>query len=174
MTVAAVLTWLFAGLATAGYLAVIALLLADRTQLIDRVTSDPQFRSLNVTGNELIAALWVMSAVIILWAVIAMVLAFLAFRGHNWARITLVVSSAVTFLVCLAAFPFGLAHMVVAAAVIVLLFTGGANNWFARRARPTYPAAYYPPPRQGADAPPRQEYDEPPGRDEQDPPSNVW
>jgi len=175
VTVAAVLTWLFAGLATAGYLAVVALLLADRTQLIDRVTSDPQFRGLNITGNELVAALWVMSAVIILWAVIAMVLAFLAFRGHNWARITLVVSSAVTFLVCLAAFPFGLAHMIVAAAVIVLLFTGGANGWFARRTRPTYPPAYYAPPRQEPPGQePRQEYDAPPGRDEQEPPSNVW
>jgi hypothetical protein len=101
------------------------------------------------------------------------VLAFLAFRGHNWARITLVVSSAVTFLVCLAAFPFGLAHMIVAAVVIVLLFTGGANGWFARRTRPAYPPGYYPP-QQAHDVPPRQEYDAPPGRDEQDPPSNVW
>ncbi|HET7356712.1 MAG TPA: hypothetical protein VFJ09_08565 [Nocardioidaceae bacterium] len=167
VTVAAVLTWLFAGLATAGYLVVVALLLADRTQLVDRVTTDPQFRGLNITGNELVAALWVMSAIIILWAVIAMVLAFLAFRGHNWARITLVVSSAVTFVACLAAFPFGLAHMIVAAAVIVLLFTGGANDWFARRTRPTYPPAYYPPQRP-------QEYGAPPERDEQDPPSNVW
>jgi hypothetical protein len=175
VTVAAVLTWLFAGLATAGYLAVVALLLADRTQLIDRVTTDPQFRGLNITGNELVAALWVMSAIIILWAVIAMVLAFLAFRGHNWARITLVVSSAVTFVACLAAFPFGLAHMIVAAAVIVLLFTGGANDWFARRTRATYPPAYYTPPRQEPSRQePRQEYDAPPGRDEQEPPSNVW
>jgi hypothetical protein len=110
-----------------------------------------------------------------LWAVIAMVLAFLAFRGHNWARITLVVSSAVTFVACLAAFPRGLAPIIVGAPFTSLLFTAAAHDWFARRTRATYPPAYYTPPRQEPSRQePRQEYDAPPGRDEQEPPSNVW
>jgi hypothetical protein len=140
VTVAAVLTWLFAGLATAGYLAVVALLLADRTQLIDRVTTDPQFRGLNITGNELVAALWVMSAIIILWAVIAMVLAFLAFRGHNWARITLAVSCGFTILFSLLGITSGisLVTLIAAIVVLVLLFTGGAGAWF--RPQPSYPS----------------------------------
>ncbi len=180
VTVAAVLTWLFSGIATVGYLAVIALLLADRTQLVNRLTSDPQFRNLNITDTQMIAAVWVVSAMVILWAVAAMVLAFLAFRGHNWARIVLVVSAAITFVVCLAAFPFGLAHMIVAGAVVVLLFTGGANDWFAGRGRAVYPPYGQWPPQgpqglpQGFPQGPPQGPAQPPPPEEQEPPRNVW
>ena len=177
VTIAAVLTWLFSAIAFVGFLAAVVVLLGDRSQMLDVLSNNPQVASSGLTSNQLIAVIWVVCAIFVFWCVVSMVLAFLAFRGHNWARITLVVSAAVAALFGAFAFPTGLAHAIVAAAVIVLLFTGGANDWFARRSRPSYPPAYYPPQHpQGYGAPPQhpQEYGGPPQRDEKDPPSNVW
>src|SRR5690348_3804268 len=98
VTIAAVLTWLFSGIALAGFLIAIVFLLADRTQVVNAVSTNPRFRGANLSENQLIAYFWVACAVIVLWCAVAMVLAFLTFRGHNWARITLVVSAAVSVL----------------------------------------------------------------------------
>jgi len=176
VTVAAVLTWLFSAIAMVGFLIAVAMLLADRNQVLDAVTSSPRFRSSTLTENQIVAAVWVSCALMIFWCAAAMVLAFLTFRGHNWARITLVVSAAVTLLFGLFAFPVTLAHLIVAAAVIVLLFTGGANAWFAgRAAHPSYGpppgSGYGPLPGQGHQ-PPRQGHQPPP--DDRQPPRNVW
>ena len=56
-------------------------------------------------------------------------------RRSNAARITLVVSSAVTALVSLIGIGSGVSALtlIAAIAVIVLLFTGGAGDWFKRK-----------------------------------------
>ena len=58
--------------------------------------------------------------------------AVLVLRRSNAARITLVVSSAVTALISLFGIGSGVSAitLLAAVAVIVLLFVGGANDWF--------------------------------------------
>ena len=153
--IAAALTWFFAGVTAVAYVVVLAVLLFSKDTLLEVIRREPQFRDLGISTNDLVAGLWAVSAVVVFWCLAAMVLAFLAVRGHNWARITLVVSAAISLLVGFVAFPFSLLHLLAAGATIALLFTGGANDWFARRPGGA-PAAYPPPP------------------EEQNPPTNVW
>lgn len=146
VTIAAVLTWVFAGLTTAAYVVVLVVLLIAKNRFLELVAKNQQFRDANISNNQLIAALWVISAVLIFWCLAAMVLALLAFRRQNWARIVLVVSAAISILLGLVAFPFDVLHLIAAGAVIALLFTGGANRWYSRSAT----------------------------QEKQDPPRNVW
>jgi hypothetical protein len=73
--------------------------------------------------------------VVVIWTVIACVLAVFTMRRSNVSRILLVVSSVVSGLLCL----LGITSVVTAlpllacVAVIVLLFTGGASQWFRDR-----------------------------------------
>ena len=68
----------------------------------------------------------------LVWCLIACILAVLVLRRSNAARITLVVSSAVTALFSLFGIGSGVSAvtLLAAVAVIVLLFVGGANDWF--------------------------------------------
>ena len=157
------LTWLFAGLTGVAYVIVMGVLLVSKDRLVELIETDEQFQRLDIATNDLVGALWVVSAVLIVWCLAAMVLAFLAFRRHNWARITLVVSAAMSLLLGLAAFPFSLLHLLAAGAVIVLLFVGDSNRWFSGAGRS---GGYSGPPAQGTYGGP------PPER--QDPPGNVW
>ena len=73
--------------------------------------------------------------VVVVWSLSAIVLGVLTLKRKNWARVMLVVSAAVTALFSLLGITSGLSALtlIAAVAVIVLLFTGGANQWFARR-----------------------------------------
>lgn len=133
VTSAAVLTWVFAGLTALGYLLVVVMLMAARQPLVDAIQADPQFESLPLSTNDLLAVLWVMSAVAIFWSVSAFVLAVLVFRRVAWARVGLVVSAAAAMLVSLLAFPFGLLHGLAAATTFALLLGRRSAAWFARR-----------------------------------------
>lgn len=135
VVIAAVLTWFFAGISTLVFLLVVAMLMFGQDALVEALRADPRFDDLNVSVDDLLAAVWVLSAVAIFWSVAAIALAVLAFRRVGWARIGLVVSAAMTVLFSLGALPTSLLLMVPAAATIVLLFTGGANAWYARRSR---------------------------------------
>ncbi len=159
VTIAAVLTWVFAGLTALAYVVVAGMLLVSKDRLINLVEQDPQLSRLDITTNELLAALWVMSAVVLFWSLAAIVLAAFAFRRQRWARITLAVSAGVAALVSLLAFPVGVVHMIAAGAVVVLLFIGGANEWYA--GRPPRGFASYPGPRA-------------PHEERPEPPKNVW
>lgn len=89
------------------------------------------------SGSGVAAGLIVLMPVFLVWSVIAIVLAALAMKGRNWARITLVVSAAVTALVALLGITSLLSGiwLIGAVAVVVLLFTGGANEWYAEKSR---------------------------------------
>ena len=152
--IAAALTWFFAGVTAAAYVVVLAVLLFSKDTLLEVIRREPQFRDLGISTNDLVAGLWAVSAVVVFWCLAAIVLAFLAVQGRNWARIALVVSAAISLLVGFVAFPFSLLHLLAAGATIALLFTGGANDWFAGRSSGT--SAYPPPP------------------EEPNPPTNVW
>jgi len=65
----------------------------------------------------------------------------LVLRRSNAARITLVVSSAVTAVISLFGIGSGVSAvtLLAAVAVIVLLFVGGANDWFKGKGRQAIP-----------------------------------
>jgi hypothetical protein len=77
---------------------------------------------------------WVITllAVAAVWSVAACLLARWALAGHNWARLLLAASSAVTVVASAALFWLGLpiVSLFGAVAVLVLLFIGGANEWY--------------------------------------------
>jgi hypothetical protein len=162
VTVAAVLTWIFSAITALVYLLVIVMMTVAKGRLLEALNSNPDFARLDISTNDLLAVLWVMSAVAIVWSLAAMVLAFLVVRRQNWARITLVVSAAVTALVSVAAFPVGLPTLVAAVATIALLFTGGANAWFSRS------GGGYPVWDRTGQQPPYSPPEQP------EPPKNVW
>ena len=146
VTTAAVLTWIFSGLTTLAYLLVVVMLMAARQPLVDAIQADPQFDSLPMSTDDLLAVLWVMSAVSIFWSVSAFALAVLVFRRVGWARVALVVSAASAMLVSLLAFPFGLVHGLAAATTFALLLGKRSAAWFARRPLTTPSGPYGPGP----------------------------
>ena len=101
MVVAAVLAWLFAGISTLLFLMIVAMLMFAQDPLVEAMRADPRFDDLNVSVDDLLAAVWVVSAIAIFWSVSAVILAVLAFRRVGWARIGLVVSASMTVLVSL-------------------------------------------------------------------------
>ncbi len=133
VTAAAVLTWVFSGGTALVYLVIVVMLMFARGPLVDALQQDPRFDDLGMAAPDLLAVLWVMSAISIFWCVSAFALAVLAFRRVAWARIALVVSAAVTALFGLLTFPIGLVHAAAAVATIWLLFSRGANQWFSRK-----------------------------------------
>lgn len=165
VTIAAWLTWGFSSLTLLAFAVVVLAMLAARDQLVDSLQSDPNFAALHLATDDVMAVLWAMSAVVLFWCAAAITLAALAYRGMNWARITLVVSSSFALLFSLAAFPVGLLHAMAAGATITLLFVGGANQWYSRRSDVPGSSAGYPGPTQSG---------QPPSGDEQVPPKNVW
>jgi hypothetical protein len=107
-------------------------LVAASADFIDGFTGETDF---NGQDDNLYAGLLVVLSVAAFWCVAAIVLAVLAMRRMNWARITLVVSSGVTAAMSLLAITGGFSAITLigAIAVIVLVFTGGANEWYRGR-----------------------------------------
>lgn len=178
VTAAAWITWALSGL-TILFFVLMGLFLAvagDQVmdQVRDELAKDPNFQDFDVATDQVLAAFWVMAVLMVFWAVVAIVLGWFAYRGVNWARITLVVSSSVALLVSLATFPVGLLHTLGAGAVIALLFAGGANDWYARGGGSKGPGQFGGYPRYGNQpgytgaAPPQQSY-APPGQQGQPP-----
>ncbi|HET7386027.1 MAG TPA: hypothetical protein VFJ19_05105 [Nocardioidaceae bacterium] len=130
VTAAAVLTWVSAGVTALAYVAVVMVIMLDREELIQTLQRNPSYAQLDIAADDLIAALWVISALAILWCLFAIVLAFLSVRGLRWSRAALVISSAVAIPVSLFAFPVGLINVAAAAVTIKLLVTRSASDWF--------------------------------------------
>lgn len=89
------LTWLTSGLVLLGLGLMAAVLPSQADELLAEVTrEEPRMVELyDVTENSMLIAVYLMLFVFALWAVAALVLAWLAYIGQNWARITLVVSA---------------------------------------------------------------------------------
>lgn len=133
VAVAAALTWFFAGISALLFLLIVGMLMFGQDVLVEAMRADQRFDELGVSVDDLLAAVWVVSAIAIFWSVSAVVLAVLAFKRVGWARVALAVSAGMTLLVSIGGLPGSLLVMVPAGATLVLLFTGGANAWFSRR-----------------------------------------
>ncbi|WP_206063176.1 hypothetical protein [Nocardioides sp. HDW12B] len=130
VTLACWSAWVGSGLMTALTLLGILLLAAAPDEFIQDLRDE-----LNMSTTEVQTLAWTTLAIFLVWSVAAFVLTILTFRRSQVARILLVISSAMTALLSLlgilsifSAFP-----LLLSGATVILLFTGGANDWFARR-----------------------------------------
>jgi hypothetical protein len=141
VTGAAVITLIFSGLSLLLYAFILIALIVAKDEVVDAITQEPDFEDLGISPDSAFGAIVAFVAVFLVWCVIACVLAVLVLRRSNAARITLVVSSAMTVVFSL----LGITSLVSAItllagiAVIVMLFVGGANEWFKGRNRQAIP-----------------------------------
>jgi hypothetical protein len=108
----------------------------------DAVTSEAQFERLDLALEQVMAVLWATGAVLVLWSLVAAVLAVLTLRRSPVARVLLALSAGMSALLSLLAILSGVSAitLLLGIASLVLLFTGGANDWFAGRPRGHGPA----------------------------------
>lgn len=127
---AGIVTLVMTGLIGLMLLVFVFFLVAARESFIDGFSESADLDS----GTDLYVPLLIGMLVFLGWCIAAMVLAVLVLRRKNWARICLVVSSALTIVVSLVAIVGGVSvvPLACAVAVIVCLFTGGASDWFHR------------------------------------------
>jgi len=133
---AGITTIVLSGLSFVVYLVVALLMVAVRDDMVETIEDELTADQRNLFGaDDLATFLTVVVAVLAVWCLVAVVLGVLAMRRSKVARILLVVSAAMTALISLLAITSGLSAVTLigAVAVIVLLFTGGANDWYARR-----------------------------------------
>jgi hypothetical protein len=144
VTAACAITWIGSVL-VALLVALIALvLLSDPDSFVREVQREADVANVQVTRAQALSVTWTIVGVTLVWCLLAIVLAVLAFRRSRGGRIGLAVSAALTVLVSLLAILSVVAALplLLGVAVLVLLFTGGANDWFARRGGwPTPPSA---------------------------------
>lgn len=107
---------------------------AARDEFVDGMRAGGDLQGLDPEG--LASGFLVGSVVVLVWCLIAIVLAIFAMRRSNGARIGLVVSSVITAILsvlgAIGAVVPGL-WTIGAIAVIICLFTGGAGDWYARQ-----------------------------------------
>ena len=139
VTAAVLLTLISSAVMLVLFLGIIVMLVAAKDTIIETLEQNPGVAGAQIPTQDLLAALWVTSAICAVWALAAITLAVLALRRMNWARITLVVSSVVSGLLALLGGWVGAILTVVAVLTVVLLFTGGANRWYAGRSRAPHP-----------------------------------
>jgi hypothetical protein len=134
VTAAAVLTWVGSTIA----LLSLGLLLIAVLVGVDEYYEGFEESASGWTRDEISAFTVVFAGIGIVWAIVAMVLAFFVVRGANWARIALTVSAAVAIPLCvltaLAVLP--VLNLILCIAAIVLLYVGRGNAWFKAGGRP--------------------------------------
>ncbi len=147
VTAAAWITIVFSGLTAVLFgFAGLALLVA-RDQVITEMERVPEFQDAGIDADAAVGVLVAFILGLVVWAVIALVLAVFVLRRSNVARILLVISSSVVALLSLLGITSGVSAITLIASVatIVLLFVGGAGDWFARKgSHGGYPGGGYP------------------------------
>ena len=135
VTAAGIITLVFSGLSFLLFAFATVMFLVAQDEVREQIENEPSLEDAGVSADTVIDAGVALLGVFALWCLVAVVLGFLVLRRSNAARITLVVSSAVTALVSLVLIGSGVSALTLIAAIatIVLLFTGGAGDWFARR-----------------------------------------
>ena len=146
VTVAVVLTVLGAAVTSLGALLLMVVLARDTGEFIRRYEQSEQGTTVAVTHDQLLAIAWALAAGLLLWCLVAVLLAFFALRRSQGARIGLVVSAVLAggFSLLAIVSVVTVVPLLLSVAVVVLLFTGGANDWYARRTPPP-PGAPRPP-----------------------------
>jgi hypothetical protein len=135
VVVACVLTWVMSGLTALGMVVTGALLVVSPDVLLDEVhRQNPELEAEGISDDLLVGVTIAMIVVIVLWCVFAAVLAILAFRRVEWARIVLLVSAAAAGALSLIGTTVGaflLALTLVASVVAVaLLLRPEVRAWF--------------------------------------------
>lgn len=132
VTAAGIITIVVGGLSLLLFGGLLIGLLVAKDTVLDEIKNAEGFEEAGISANDALGAAVGVMGVLALWCLIATILGFLVLRRSNGARITLVVSSAVTALFSLLAIGSGVSavNLIAAIAVIVLLFTGGAGAWF--------------------------------------------
>ena len=147
VTAAAWITIVFSGLTAVLFgFAGLALLVA-RDQVITEMERVPEFQDAGIDADAAVGVLVAFILGLVVWAVIALVLAVFVLRRSNVARILLVISSSVVALLSLLGITSGISAITLIASVatIVLLFVGGAGDWFARKgSHGDHPGGGYP------------------------------
>jgi hypothetical protein len=143
VTAAAIVTWILTGLTGLLFLGLTIAMLAAKSDVLDAMRDEVSKSDSSITVADLESIYGVIVAVflvIVVWCVIAFVLAVFAFRRSNVARIILVVSSCVTALFSLIGIGSGVSvvTLVGSVAVVILLFVGGAGDWYSRRGGAPY------------------------------------
>lgn len=107
-------------------------LLVARDQVITEMERVPEFQDANIDAESAVGVIVAVVLGLVVWAIIAIVLAVFVLRRSNVARILLVISSAVVALFSLLGVTSGVSvvTLIASIAVIVLLFVGGAGDWF--------------------------------------------
>ena len=134
VTAAAWITIVFSAIVAAIFGFTTLALIVARDQVIAEMEKVPEFREANIDADAAVGVLVAVMLGLVVWSVIAIVLAVLVLRRSNVARILLVISCAVTALLSLLSITSGISLVLLIAAIatIVLLFTGGAGDWFKR------------------------------------------
>ena len=141
LTVACVLTWVFAGLGLLMLLATMALLSVDRDLLLDEMhRQNPEIARQGVSDGAIVTATYAVGTLLALWSVAALVVAAFAFAGHRWARVALLVCSAGSVVLLLLSVVTGqlllLLPLSAATAATTNLVRADVRAWFAGRPDP--------------------------------------
>ncbi len=128
---ACILTWVFSGMVALLYLVALGALVVDRQSIVDRVVDSPAWRDAGLSADMLVPMLWLGVLLFLAWSIGAIVLAWFAWRRHNWARYLLAASAVLTLLVGAVAFPVGLAHQIACALAAGGLFAPRSRAWYA-------------------------------------------
>ena len=129
--VACFLTWVFSGLVALLYIGMLTALLLAEDRIVDYVLDAPEWQRANLDSDLLVPVLWVGCLMFLAWSLGACVLAWFAWRRHNWARWVLVVSAGVTVVAAMFAFPVGVLHQLAAALTVAGLLSAAARAWYA-------------------------------------------
>lgn len=133
---AAVLTWIFTGLAGLSAVATAVLLFSENARTVGRIADRPDYRDLGWSTATYSVVIGVGLAVLAAWALAAALLALFAWRGHAWARVLLMVSGLIAACLCLLAMPVAIPHLVVCLVVCGLLLSPSAASYFGDRQDP--------------------------------------
>ena len=136
VTAACVTTLVFAGLTLVLFGITLLGMLAAREEFTDLVEQDPSFARAGIDVDEAYGVVVGIVGFLALWCVVACVLAVMALRRSNGARIALALSAVLSAVLSLFAALGAVVPVIVtvaSVAVAVLLFSGGANDWYAGR-----------------------------------------
>lgn len=124
---ACVIVWASTAIVS-GFMVLFSLVMAfAREELFDELhKQQPDFDMKGMSESELATAAFVMTAIVVVWSLVAAVLAVLAFRRQAWARVALAICTGTTGLLVLAA-------TLVSPPLVVLLAATAITLWLLLR-----------------------------------------
>lgn len=140
VAVASLVTWGLTSMVLFVFVVVVAMLMGGQQALLDQIAQDPVAATLDMGTGDLLALLWVVSALIIFWCLCAAALAVLVLKRQNWARVLLTISCVMTIVVSAAVGVTGMnlpaalvcmVYVVGSGLTIVLLYTRRSSAWFS-------------------------------------------